>query len=325
MRAVIPVAGFGTRLKPHTFSLPKVLVNVGGKPILGHILDKLVEEKITDVTFIIGYLGEKIKVYVNTIYPQINAEYVEQKEMLGLGHAIHTAITTLNHEEIFIILGDMIFDADFRKFLQNPTSVLGVKEVDDASKYGVAILNEDGIIEKLVEKPSDPISNLALVGIYYIKDAKLLEDCLNELVEKDIRTKGELQLTDALQLLIDKGEKIKTSKIEGWFDCGNQETLLLTNKFLLSKNSVSTRRENVVIIPPVFIAENAKVENSVIGPNATISDNCEVLNSNIKNSIISSNAKVENSLLEDSLVGPYAVVKGKTKKVNIGESAEIEI
>lgn len=325
MRAVIPIAGFGTRLKPHTHTIPKVLINVGGKPILSHIIDKLLEEKIYDVTFIIGYLGEQIVEFIDEKYPQINAEYVEQKELLGLGHAIHTAIKKFEHEEIFIILGDMIFDADFRKFLKSPTSVLGVKVVEDPSKYGIAYLNEDGTVDKLLEKPDDSDSNLALVGLYYIKDARLLEDCLNELVDKEIKTHSEFQLTDALQILVDKGEIITTTKIDGWYDCGKPETILATNKFLLKRNSEIFERESVVVIPPVFIAEDAIVNNSVIGPNATIANGSEVLNSVIKNSIISSNSKIENCLLEDSLVGAESIIKGKMKKLNVGESTEIEI
>jgi len=255
MRAIIPVAGFGTRLKPHTFSTPKVLLNVGGKPILGHILDHMVDTNILKATFIVGYLGEKIKEYVEKEFPQIKADFVEQKEMLGLGHAIYSAIPTFDDNELFIILGDTVFDVNLDGVFNSKTTSLGVKEVLDPSRFGVA-LTDNGRITKLIEKPKVPISRLALVGLYYIANSNLLKECLNELIEKDIRTNNELQLTDALQLMIDKGEVIKTFPVEGWYDCGKPETLLSTNKFLLDKYGSNKSLTNSYVIDPVFIGEN---------------------------------------------------------------------
>lgn len=323
MRAIIPVAGLGTRLKPHTHSLPKVLLNVGGKPILGHILDKLVEEKITKATFVVGYLGDKIEKYVTEKYPKIKADFIEQKEMLGLGHAIYTAIPTFDEEEIFIILGDTVFDVNMKQIFSLKTSALGVKTVDDPRRFGVAITEND-FITKLVEKPTEPVSKLALVGLYYLKNSKSLADALNELVEKDIRTKNELQLTDALQIMIEKGEKISTFPVEGWYDCGKPETLLSTNQFLLSQNGKANPIENVVINEPVFIADTAKISNSVIGPYATISEGCEIKDSIIKNSIINENGIVHKTMLDNSIVGSNAIIKGNFKKLNAGDSSEIE-
>ncbi|MAT57753.1 MAG: nucleotidyl transferase [Ignavibacteriae bacterium] len=323
MRAIIPVAGLGTRLKPHTHSLPKVLLNVGGKPILGHILDKLVEEKITKATFVVGYLGDKIEKYVTEKYPKIKADFIEQKEMLGLGHAIYTAIPTFDEEEIFIILGDTVFDVNMKQIFSLKTSALGVKTVDDPRRFGVAITEND-FITKLVEKPTEPVSKLALVGLYYLKNSKSLADALNELVEKDIRTKNELQLTDALQIMIERGEKISTFPVEGWYDCGKPETLLSTNQFLLSQNGKAIPIENVVINEPVFIADTAKISNSVIGPYATISEGCEIKDSIIKNSIINENGIVHKTMLDNSIVGSNAIIKGNFKKLNAGDSSEIE-
>lgn len=234
MRAVIPVAGIGTRLKPHTFSTPKVLLNVGGKPILGHILDRLLEEGLTKSTFVIGYLGEMIKEYVQKEYPQIQSDFVIQEEMNGLGHAIYMASPTFGEEDIFVILGDTLFEVDLTSVFKSRHSSLGVKEVEDPRRFGVAVL-KDGFIKKLIEKPQEPVSNLALVGLYYFSDSGSLKTALNELVKKDIRTKGELQLTDAIQIMIEKGEKITTFPVEGWYDCGKPETLLSTNQYLLSK------------------------------------------------------------------------------------------
>ncbi len=323
MRAIIPAAGFGTRLKPHTYSLPKVLLNVGGKPILGHIIDKLLEEKIYKATFITGYLGEMIVEYVEKNYPALKADFIEQEEMLGLGHAIQIAVPTFDDKDIFIILGDTIFDVDLKSVLSGKVSSLGVKTVKDPSRFGVAVCDGEEII-KLVEKPKQPISNLALVGLYYIANTKLLIESLNELFIKDIKTGGEFQLTDALQIMIEKGEKITTFQVDGWYDCGKPETLLSTNQFLLAKRGTNRMVDNVVINDPVFIAESAIVRNSVIGPFTTISENCEISDAIIRNSIISSGAKIGRVILEDSIIGSNAVVNSNYKKMNTGDSSEIE-
>ncbi|MEW6005158.1 MAG: sugar phosphate nucleotidyltransferase [Stygiobacter sp.] len=323
MRAIIPAAGFGTRLKPHTFSLPKVLLNVGGKPILGHIIEKLLSENIVDATFVVGYLGEKIVEYVKKEYPQLNASFVTQEIALGLGHAIHVAIPTINNEELFIILGDTIFDVDLKNVFNQNYSSLGVKYVENPSRFGVAVC-ENNFISKLIEKPQTPVSKLALVGLYYIKNTNLLIDSLNELFQKEIKTKGEYQLTDALQLMIEKGEKFTSFNVDGWYDCGKSETLLSTNKFLLESKGTNRRINGNVIIDPVFISESAIVKNSVIGPYTTISENCIVEESIIRNSILSPNAKVEKSMLDNSIIGMNAVVKGNYKKLNAGDSSEIE-
>jgi len=323
LRAVIPAAGFGTRLKPHTFSLNKVLLNVGGKPIIGHIIDKLITENITKATFVIGYLGDQIIEYVQKTYPSLKADFVEQKEMLGLGHAIYEAVPTFDDEEIFIILGDTIFDVDLKKVFSKKQSALGLKTVEDPSRFGVAICENNKVV-KLVEKPQTPISKLALVGLYYIRNSEILAQCLKELFEKDIRTKGEFQLTDALQLMIDKGENITTFPVDGWYDCGKPDTLLSTNQFLLTQAGTNRKPNDVVIVDPVYISESAVVKNSVIGPYTTISEDCEVSDSIIQNSILSPGATVQKAILENSIIGNNAAVKGGFKKINAGDSSEIE-
>ena len=323
MRAVIPVAGLGTRLKPHTYSLPKVLLNVGGKPIIGHIVEKILIQGITEATFIIGHLGEMIEDYIHKNYPQLKCEFVIQGEMLGLGHAIYKSVPTFTEDKIFIILGDTIFDVELKDVVSSKYSSLGVKEVDDPSRFGVAIKKNE-FIDKLIEKPDTPVSKLALVGLYYITNSGLLAECLNEIIDNNIKTAGEFQLTDALQLMIDKGEKMNTFPVEGWYDCGKPETLLTTNQFLLSKNGTNREIEGVVINHPVFIADNAVVKNSVIGPNTTIAENCSVTNSIIRNSIINPYSSVEKSMLENSIIGSNATVKGSFQKLNAGDSSEIE-
>ncbi len=323
IKAIIPVAGIGSRLKPHTYSTPKVLLNVGGKPIIGHILDKLLEEDITSATFVIGHLGNMIKDYVKKSYPSIKADFVQQKEMEGLGHAIYTAIPTFDSNEIFIILGDTIFDVNLKKVFKEKQSSLGVKEVDDPSRFGVAIM-KNGLINRLVEKPQTPVSKLALVGLYYISNTDSLVNSLNQLIKNDFRTKGELQLTDALQSMIESGNKITTFPVEGWYDCGKPETLLSTNKFLLDKKSTFNKYENVVINNPVFIADDAEISNSVIGPYATIDKGCKISECIIRNSIVGTNAHVSRYLLENSIIGNNSLIRGNYKRLNSGDSSEID-
>lgn len=323
MRAIIPVAGFGSRLKPHTFTIPKVLLNVGGKPILGHIIESLLDQKVNRATFIYGHLGEMIIEFVKKNYPSLDAEFIQQKELLGLGHAIYTAIPSFDTEEIFIILGDTIFDVDLKKVFSSEESSLGVKYVEDPSRFGVAVL-EKGLIKKLVEKPAKPISNIALVGLYYIKNPDTLKKSLELLVKDDRKTRGEYQLTDALQMMIEWGEKMTTFNVEGWYDCGKPETLLATNEYLLSKRGTHKVFPNSVVIPPVFVAENARVFNSVIGPYTTIGEKAEVNSSIIQNSIIGDGASVHTALLDKSIIGNNSVIKGSYKKLNTGDSSEID-
>lgn len=324
MRAVIPVAGFGSRLRPHTHSLPKVLLNVAGKPILAHILDELIKQKIDKLTVITGYKGDMIEEYVTENY-SFDAEFVEQKELLGLGHAIWTAAPTFGDEELMIILGDTIFDADLSLANKDGVSSLGVKQVADPRRFGVVVEDSDGNIQRLVEKPQEPVSNLAIVGIYYIQNGQLLGKCLQELIDKNIKTKNEYQLTDALQLMIDKGEKFKTFPVEGWHDCGKKNTMLDTNKFLLERYNNEYQLESSVVINPSFIGENVQIENSVIGPYASIADGSKIENSIIKNSIISENVSVSKISLENSIVGNNTIVEGKHVEINLGSNSEISL
>ncbi len=323
MRAIIPVAGVGSRLRPHTYSVPKVLLNVAGKPILGHILDKLMSAGITEATIVVGYLGEMIQEFVRSSYPSLRVDYVEQEEALGLGHAIYLSRHTIGRDPLLIILGDTIFDVDLGPVLHGGVSSLGVKTVDDPRRFGVAELT-DGMIRRLVEKPEKPTSNLAVVGLYYIRNAALLVECLTDIVERDVRTRGEYQLTDALQRMIERGERITTFPVEGWYDCGKPETLIATNRALLEKHSTSRVIDGVVVVEPVYIASTAVLENCVIGPNTTVSAGAVVSDAIVRNSIIGESAQVRKALLDNSIVGPGAVVRGSYKRINVGDSSEID-
>jgi glucose-1-phosphate thymidylyltransferase len=301
-----------------------VLLNVAGKPILAHILDKLLHEGVRDATIVVGYLGEKIREYVSKAYPGMSISYVEQEETLGLGHAIYLARESLNSDPVLIILGDTIFDVDLGPVLRSPFSSLGVKTVEDPRRFGVAVLRGE-FIARLVEKPETPLSNLALVGLYLVRNPRLLAECLNALVDRDVRTRGEYQLTDALQMMVERGERMTTFPVEGWFDCGKPETLLATNEALLKKHPHIPSIPGVTVIPPVAIAPSASIERCVIGPNTTIGEKAVLRDAIIRNSIIAEGAQVHKALLENSIIGSGAVVQGRSQRISVGDSSEVEL
>jgi glucose-1-phosphate thymidylyltransferase len=242
---------------------------------------------------------------------------------LGLAHAISLSRRTFTDEPLLIILGDTIFDVNLKPVLKQEHSAIGVKSVEDPRRFGVVEI-KNKFVTKLVEKPEHPASNLAIVGLYWIRKPKLLASCIDELFAKKKTTKGEYQLTDALQLMLSRGEKISTFPVEGWYDCGKPETLLATNRHLLDVAGTRVKRDNVVIIPPVHIAKSAKIANSVIGPYATVASGAVVEDSLIRDSSISEDAGVSQSMLEGSIVGVNTVVRGSFKRINIGDSSEIE-
>jgi glucose-1-phosphate thymidylyltransferase len=322
VKVIIPVAGIGTRLRPHTHTAPKALLYVAGKPLLGHILDSLKNIEFDEITFIVGFLGDQIVDFVQKNY-DFNARFVEQKELHGLGYAINMGLDDDEKEDILVLLGDTIIETNWDSFIGQGKNLLGVKQVNDPRRFGVAEVDGDRII-KLWEKPDNPPSNLALVGIYYIKDTPLLKQCLYELIEADIKTRNEYQVTDAFQIMLDKGAEIHTYEIEGWYDCGKAETLLETNHHLLDKcEECAPKIDGSVVIPPVFIDKTAKIENSIIGPFASIAAAATVENSIIINSIVALGAQVHNASLKNSLIGDHAIVNGHYKILNVGDSSEV--
>jgi glucose-1-phosphate thymidylyltransferase len=321
-KVIIPVAGIGTRLRPHTHTAPKGLLHVAGKPILGHILDALKQVKMDEVIFIIGFMGEQIVEYVKKNY-KFKSKFIEQKELKGLGYAIWMVSSEIKkNEPVLIVLGDTIFEADLSPVLKGEFDALGTKEVEDPRRFGIVEM-EGGSVKKLVEKPDKPKSNQAVVGVYYITSTEVFKRSLNEIIKKKIMTKNEYQLTDALQLMIDKGIKFKTFEITGWYDCGKPETLLETNRHLLSKIKSAGKLINSVVIPPVFVSKTAKVENSILGPYVSLADKAVIQDSIIRDSIIGEQAQVINSRLESSLIGNSAVVHGVFHKLNVGDSSEV--
>jgi glucose-1-phosphate thymidylyltransferase len=326
LKAIIPVAGIGSRLRPHTHTQPKALVPVAGKPILGHIIDSIAEIGVKDFIFVIGYLGDKIQSYVTLKYAHLNIEFVVQAQKEGIGHAIWTAKEFVGeNDKLLIVLGDTIFDVNLQSVVDAPYSFVGVKKVDDPRNFGVVELDENGFITRLVEKPMIPKSNLAMVGLYKIKEGKMLMDSLDCNIENNIRTHNEFQLTDGLMRMVSEGVKIQTFKVEDWYDCGKKEVLLATNAMLLGrmKDQENKSFPNTIIIPPVSIAENCRIKNSIIGPNVSIGENTYVDHSILKNSIIGSFSQLEDVVLKDSLVGSDASLKGLSQSLNLGDSTEI--
>ncbi|MFN0150196.1 MAG: sugar phosphate nucleotidyltransferase [bacterium] len=325
MKVVIPVAGVGTRLRPQTHTIPKALLTVAGKPILGHILDDVIPFGPSEVVLVVGYMGERVVEYMKRDYPALPVRYVHQEDRKGLGHAIWLTREALDPgQPVLVILGDTIFQADLARVVRDGGSSLGVMEVADPRRFGIVIL-KDGVASRLVEKPDVPESNLALTGVYYFKDAGLLSQCLELLMQRGITTKGEYQLTDALQLMIERGEKMSTFTLTGWFDCGKPETLLETNRFLLEGRPAHAPIEGATIIAPVAIDSRAVVERSVIGPHVTIAAGAIVRDSVVKNSIVGRNATVERSLLDASLVGENAVVRGAFHGLNVGDDSVVAL
>ncbi len=330
MKAIIPVAGAGTKLRPHTYTQPKALIPLAGKTILSFIIDQLAAAGIREFVFVIGYLGEKIKDYVEDKYPDLQFEFVEQKNRLGIGHAISLTRPVIDEEEpLLIVLGDTICDFDIETVIDSPLSTLGVKKVEDPRSFGIAELNEDGKVVALVEKPRIPKSNMALVGLYKINETKMMFDVMDEHIAKGVVEENAYSLTDALQEMVDKGVEFDTFKVQQWFDCGRKETLLETNATLLKKVVAITDQypqfENTIIVPPVSITEGCVIANSIIGPNVTIGESTTVHSSIIRDSIIGSFAKLDEVVLHDSLIGSDAYVHGFRQSLNIGDNTEIDL
>lgn len=322
MRVVIPVAGAGKRLRPHTYSQPKPLLHVGGKPIIAHLLDPVVKLKPEEVIFVIGFRGEQIKEYVEANY-SFKATFVHQDKLLGLGYALNLAIRDLPDDQLLIVLGDTIVECDLGQVVSAGENVLGVLPVDDPQRFGIVTV-EDGQVIRLVEKPEMPESNLAIIGLYYFNTLIPLQQALTEHVESGQTTRGEIQFTDALQMMLERGTQFVPYEVAEWFDCGKKETMLSTNEHLLSAMAGNVQIEGSVIRPPVYIHPDATVENSIIGPAVSISEGSIIRNAIIQNSIIGSNSTIKSMALKDSLIGNDVTMEGNELVLNLGDSSEIE-
>lgn len=331
MRAIIPVAGFGSRMRPHTHTQPKVLLQVAGKPMLDHIIDDLRTAGVDGVTLVVGYLGDRIEQHVRKHHGDLILNFIEQKDMLGLGHAI--AITKNIHKDddrILIILGDTIVKADFKKMFSLGSSALGVKEVEDPRRFGTVQLKEGtDEITGLLEKAENPPTNLAIVGVYLLDDPKLMYDSLDHIIEEGIKTKSEYQLTDALAVMLEKGHVMRKFEIQEWLDCGKPETLLDTNRRLLDMNGdgdvEAYRKEfpTAVFVPPVTIGRDCHIENSVVGPYVSMRHSVCLKNAILRDCTIAKESSLEAVNLHDSMIGEFTSVKGVSGKLILGDHSTV--
>lgn len=323
MKAVIPLAGKGTRLRPHTYLTPKPLLRVGGKPVMSYILDDLQELGIHEIVFVIGYLGDVIKEYMSKEYPDIRPEYVVQEVQDGTAGAVKLAEPFVD-EEVLILFVDTLFDADLsmaKSLAPEWSGVIWAKEVEDYQRFGVIVTDSDSAMTRIVEKPKDPISKLANIGLYYIRDHELLFQGIDVALESPPGASGEFYLTDAFQYMVDQGSRILTAPVEGWYDCGKTETLLETNGHLLRTTrgwiSPTAGVDSTVLGGAIRVEDGVVLEGSVLGSNVTIEEGARIVNSSIRNCIIGPGAIIENSVLHDSLIGGHATVQGFDGKLSV--------
>lgn len=324
MDVILPVAGFGTRLRPQTWSKPKPLVSLAGKPMLAHVLDRILPLNPDQLIFITGFLGDQIEAWATATYDMPLA-FVNQPEMLGQTDAI-LRTRHLAGRDALILFPDMLFEADFSGLAGTDADVVAfVKEVDDPSAYGIAVV-EAGRVTRLIEKPSDPVSRLAVVGIYYIKRMADLYAAIEQQMDRGIKLKNEYFLADAIQIMIDGGAKVITAPVTVWEDCGNSEALLSTNRYLLDHQAPEeTHRDRAIILQPSAVAASATLERAIIGPYASIGPGATVRDAIVRDAIVEENASIEQSLIEHSIVGRQARVQGRAAQVNVGDTSHVTL
>ena len=326
MKVIIPLAGQGTRLRPHTHITPKPMLKIAGKPVIDYVMEDLEKlGNVEEVIYITGHLKEKVEDYARKKYP-FPSVFVEQKEQRGTADAVALARPYID-QPVMIIFVDTIFDADFSVVKRlDVDGIMWVKEVDDYQRFGVVVTDRDGNMTKIVEKPSTPISKRANIGLYYVKNWKLMLDGI-DWVLKQPPNKGEYYLTDAFQYMIDHGAKIKVIDVEGWYDAGKLDTLLDTNRIILEKRKAARRPRNVpagvTLVDPVYIEDGVILEQCTVGPNVSLSTGSTVENSELRDTIVGRKSVVRGSKLRNSMIGDEAVVEGVRGEVTISDHSEV--
>lgn len=330
MNIIIPMAGRGSRLRPHTLTIPKPLVPVGGKPIVHRLVESIAEvlnNKINTISFVIGDFGEEVEKELIAVAEKLGAKgsIHYQNEPLGTAHAVLCAKEHLEGPTV-VAFADTLFQADF-KISPDDDGILWVKQIDDPSAFGVVKLNDKGEIIDFVEKPKDFVSDLAMIGIYYFKEGERLRKELEYLIDNNVIKSGEYQLPDALRRLTESGYKFKPGKVIEWLDCGNKEVTVYTNQRVLEHDkdkeklyfSSSAKIVDSTIIEPCYIGDNVVISNSVVGPHASIGENSSINNSIVKNSIIQDASSIKNLVISNSMIGSHAHYEASTKDLSIGD------
>lgn len=325
MRAIIPAAGEGRRLRPFTHTRPKPLLPVAGKAILAHIIDDLIDAGITDFSIVVGYMGELIENYIKQRYGnEISVRFVVQKKLLGLGYAVLLGLEGQRDDEpIIVALGDTIVKADLTAFIERNVNCIGLHKVHNPRRFGVASLDNQRITT-VVEKPEKPDSDWAITGLYLFRETAPLRNTLQRLLDAKKLTLGELQLTDAIELLIEKGEPFVGHIIDGWFDCGTSESLLSTNRTLLEMDGNDPCGDDSIFVKPVWIAATASVRHSIIGPYVSVGDRAHIERAIVRDSIIGEDALVKDAILQDTIIGNQAIFEGNESSLNLGDSSIVQ-
>ena len=330
MKAVIPLAGKGTRLRPHTLLLPKPLVRVAGRPVLSYLLDDLVSLGIVEMVFIVGHLDAVIRRYMQAVYPDLRVHYVVQAVQDGTAGAVKLA-QPFADDELLILFADTIFEADLspaRTLSPEWSAVIWTREVEDYHKYGIVITDRAGAMTRIVEKPKEPISRLANIGLYHIRDHALLFEGIDHVLASPPGPSGEYYLTDAFQYMVDCGARIRTAPVDSWHDCGSPEGLLGTNRHLLESGRATVSPTACLtgcsIADPVRVEDDVVVEASVLGPNVTLERGARVVDSSLSDTIVGRGARVKGARLEGSLIGAGATVLGLQGRVNIADHSVVE-
>ncbi len=325
MKVVIPLAGYGSRLRPHTYSKPKPLMVVAGKPVLAHIMDELMVLNPEEFVFIVGHLGNQIESFVRANY-DVPAQFVEQRQLLGQAHALQLAREYI-HGPIVITFVDTIAKTDLSVIESTGGDGLAfVKEVEDPRRFGVVVV-EDGMVRRFIEKPETLEHKLTVIGLYYVRDGDHLIRAVDRLIASGKQTRGEYYLTDTLQLMVDDGARFHVAEVDVWEDCGTPEALLKTNRYLLSHgcgNAPSVAGDAALIVPPVYVAPTACIRRSVIGPNVTVAAGTTIDNCILQDSIIDEGATLVDAVLEGSIIGAQVTVRGCAQRMNIGDSSTVQ-
>ncbi|MGH2620651.1 MAG: sugar phosphate nucleotidyltransferase [Anaerolineales bacterium] len=325
MKLVLPMAGYGARLRPHTWSKPKPLISVAGKPVLAHFLDSLPRlAQFDEAIFIVGYLGDQVKQYVSKHYPQLNARYVVQPELSGQSHAIWLAREGLQGPALLGFV-DTWIETDFSGL--DAEGVIWVKEVEDPRRFGLVELGQDGWVRRLIEKPQDPQSNLAVVGFYYFPEVANLLEAIERQMASGTTLKGEYFLADAINLLLQAGVRVRAQPVQVWQDFGTPSAILEANRYLLDHGRDNSQdvplEKGVRIEPPAYVDPTASIHESVIGPHASIGPGCRIERSQIRNSIVEADTNITGSTLTASLIGQAARVADFVGSLNIGDSSDV--